>query len=270
MPMRHDALAGAAEIVLAIERIAKEYAADNMVATVGRIEASPGATNVIAGRVGFSLELRSATDAMRKAAIEQIRGEAQRIGAAAQARSHLRAVPRNRDHALRAASAGLCSRARSVMLGLRAIQLAVRRRSRRAGHGAALSVGDAVRALPGRDQPQSGGICERGGYRALRPRRWCASSKCSRQQAAGRGMSDFIEANFPREVEFLKALVRVPSDNPPGDCAPPRGGIGAPARRARLYGRAPQRAGRRCEATRHGVRDQPDRTRDASAAGKGR
>jgi acetylornithine deacetylase/succinyl-diaminopimelate desuccinylase-like protein len=31
-------------------------------------------------------------------------------------------------------------------------------------------------------------------------------------------MSDFIEANFPREVEFLKALVRVPSDNPPGDC----------------------------------------------------
>jgi succinyl-diaminopimelate desuccinylase len=33
-------------------------------------------------------------------------------------------------------------------------------------------------------------------------------------------MSDFIDANFPREVAFLKALVRVPSDNPPGDCAP--------------------------------------------------
>lgn len=32
-------------------------------------------------------------------------------------------------------------------------------------------------------------------------------------------MTDFIDANFPREVEFLKALVRVPSDNPPGDCA---------------------------------------------------
>ncbi len=53
MPMRHDALAGAAEMVLAIERIAKDYAADNMVATVGRIEASPGASNVIPGRVGF-------------------------------------------------------------------------------------------------------------------------------------------------------------------------------------------------------------------------
>lgn len=33
-------------------------------------------------------------------------------------------------------------------------------------------------------------------------------------------MTDSIDLNFPREVEFLKALVRVPSDNPPGDCAP--------------------------------------------------
>ena len=32
-------------------------------------------------------------------------------------------------------------------------------------------------------------------------------------------MTDFIDNNFHREVEFLKALVRVPSDNPPGDCA---------------------------------------------------
>lgn len=32
-------------------------------------------------------------------------------------------------------------------------------------------------------------------------------------------MSDFIDRNFPREVELLKALVRMPSDNPPGDCA---------------------------------------------------
>lgn len=32
-------------------------------------------------------------------------------------------------------------------------------------------------------------------------------------------MSDFIDRNFAREAELLKALVRVPSDNPPGDCA---------------------------------------------------
>ncbi len=30
----------------------------------------------------------------------------------------------------------------------------------------------------------------------------------------------FIDANFQREIEFLAELVKVPSDNPPGDCAP--------------------------------------------------
>jgi acetylornithine deacetylase/succinyl-diaminopimelate desuccinylase-like protein len=30
----------------------------------------------------------------------------------------------------------------------------------------------------------------------------------------------FIDANFKRETEFLAELVKVPSDNPPGDCAP--------------------------------------------------
>jgi acetylornithine deacetylase/succinyl-diaminopimelate desuccinylase family protein len=31
-------------------------------------------------------------------------------------------------------------------------------------------------------------------------------------------LRDIIAANWPREIEFLKSLVRVPSDNPPGDC----------------------------------------------------
>jgi allantoate deiminase len=80
MHMRHDALAGAAELMLLIEQTALENADDAMVATVGRIEASPGATNVIPGRVGFSLEFRSSSDAKRKGAIEQIKADAQRIG----------------------------------------------------------------------------------------------------------------------------------------------------------------------------------------------
>jgi succinyl-diaminopimelate desuccinylase len=33
-------------------------------------------------------------------------------------------------------------------------------------------------------------------------------------------LHDIIAASWPREVEFLKSLVRVASDNPPGDCAP--------------------------------------------------
>ena len=49
MAMRRDALAGAAEMVLAVERIGRHHSADRMVATVGRIEARPGATNIIPG-----------------------------------------------------------------------------------------------------------------------------------------------------------------------------------------------------------------------------
>ena len=79
MRMRHDALTGASELMLAIEQTALENEADGMVATVGRIEASPGATNVIPGRVGFSLEFRSANDAKRKAAIDQVKADGQRI-----------------------------------------------------------------------------------------------------------------------------------------------------------------------------------------------
>ena len=41
MRMRHDALAGAAELMLAIEQTALENEDDGMVATVGRIEANP-------------------------------------------------------------------------------------------------------------------------------------------------------------------------------------------------------------------------------------
>jgi acetylornithine deacetylase/succinyl-diaminopimelate desuccinylase-like protein len=33
-------------------------------------------------------------------------------------------------------------------------------------------------------------------------------------------MKDFIDAEFGRETAFLAELVKVPSDNPPGDCAP--------------------------------------------------
>ena len=49
MGLRHDALAGAAEMALALETIAREHPEDGMVGTVGRIEALPGAVNIIPG-----------------------------------------------------------------------------------------------------------------------------------------------------------------------------------------------------------------------------
>jgi allantoate deiminase len=46
---------------------------------VGRIEARPGATNVIPASVAFTLDLRSTSDDLRKTAVERIMTEARRI-----------------------------------------------------------------------------------------------------------------------------------------------------------------------------------------------
>ena len=71
MPLRRDALAGAAEMILAVETIAQAAASD-LVATVGRIEASPGAANVIPGSVTFTLDVRSGDAAQRDEAAAKI------------------------------------------------------------------------------------------------------------------------------------------------------------------------------------------------------
>ena len=80
MNLRRDALAGSAEMALAAERIAK--AGQQMVATVGRIEAMPGATNIIPGQVMFTVDLRCMDDAEREAAVAQFEADARRIAAA--------------------------------------------------------------------------------------------------------------------------------------------------------------------------------------------
>lgn len=77
MPYRHDALAAAAEMVLAVERIAS--ARPGMVGTVGIIGAEPGAVNVIPGDVRFSLDLRAPNDDDRKAGVEEVLSALQTI-----------------------------------------------------------------------------------------------------------------------------------------------------------------------------------------------
>ncbi|MDJ1113968.1 allantoate amidohydrolase [Microbacterium dauci] len=58
--MRRDALLGASEAALAVERICA--AEHHIIGTVGRFEAFPGAVNVIPGEVQFSLDLRGELD----------------------------------------------------------------------------------------------------------------------------------------------------------------------------------------------------------------
>jgi allantoate deiminase len=79
MNLRRDALAGAAEMILAAETIAHDHAGDAMVATIGRVEARPGAANIIAGVARFTLDLRSASDTARKTAVERFERETRAI-----------------------------------------------------------------------------------------------------------------------------------------------------------------------------------------------
>jgi allantoate deiminase len=70
MHLRQDALTAAAEMALAIE--ARARAEPDLVATVGRLEAWPGAANVIPGHVQFSIDLRAPSDANRRAALADV------------------------------------------------------------------------------------------------------------------------------------------------------------------------------------------------------
>lgn len=99
MQERLDALAGAAELVLAVERIAND--APQLVATVGRVIVDPGATNVIPGRCSMSLDVRHPNDATRCAAVESIAAAARQIAArrrlqvSMETRLNQRTVPMN-------------------------------------------------------------------------------------------------------------------------------------------------------------------------------
>jgi allantoate deiminase len=63
MHLRHDAIAAAAEWTVAVEHTANSH--PGLVATVGQIEANPGAANVIAGKARTTLDLRHRSDDVR-------------------------------------------------------------------------------------------------------------------------------------------------------------------------------------------------------------
>lgn len=71
MALRRDALAGAAECIVAIEEFCRTDEA-GLVGTVGYINAMPGATNVIPGKVSFTMDIRSQSDMHRKRAVADI------------------------------------------------------------------------------------------------------------------------------------------------------------------------------------------------------
>ena len=81
MDQRHDAVLSAARFTEMVNRVVRAEPG-RQVGTVGRIEAFPGAPNVIAGRVAATLELRDLDDAKIARLFETIAREARKIGEA--------------------------------------------------------------------------------------------------------------------------------------------------------------------------------------------
>ncbi len=79
MNLRHDALAAAAEWIVAVEQLARRIA--GLVATVGFAEAKPGATNVIAGEARATLDIRHASDRARTETLDELIRQAESTAA---------------------------------------------------------------------------------------------------------------------------------------------------------------------------------------------
>jgi allantoate deiminase len=79
MHLRCDAIAGAAEWIGMVERVAQGV--HGLVATVGKIEAKPGAANVIAAEARLTLDVRHSSDDTRTQAVGDLARQAQAIAA---------------------------------------------------------------------------------------------------------------------------------------------------------------------------------------------
>lgn len=77
MNLRFDAIAGAGEWIGVVERTAREIA--GLVATVGKIEAKPGAVNVIAGEARLTLDVRHKSDEIRIRAVADLVRQANEV-----------------------------------------------------------------------------------------------------------------------------------------------------------------------------------------------
>jgi allantoate deiminase len=139
MRLRRDALTAAAEMALMIEARARSEA--DLVATVGRFDVWPDATNVIPGHVQFSIDIRSPDDKRRAAAVIDV--EARIAGIAAQRWVSV-SIAKSHD-----ADAFACDP--GVIAGLKK---------------AVEAVGVPARPLQGRGEPQSAGIDQPRGLRA--------------------------------------------------------------------------------------------------------
>jgi len=92
MSAREDALAAAAEMILAIEAAAREL--PDAVGTVGEIAVRPGAKNVVPGECVFSLDLRARSEATVEQLGRDVRAAIRRVGDARGVKSSIDVLAR--------------------------------------------------------------------------------------------------------------------------------------------------------------------------------
>ena len=73
MSLRHDALCGASKIILGIEEIASMQEEPPVVGTVGVVEVTPGAMNVIPGAVKLGVDIRSISKVARNSVVTLVK-----------------------------------------------------------------------------------------------------------------------------------------------------------------------------------------------------
>jgi allantoate deiminase len=93
MDRRRDALAAAAELVLAVEATATTQ--PGLVATVGMLEVEPGVSNVIPGHATLSLDVRHADDRMRGEVCEALLARTRELAKRRKLEVEIRSVSEN-------------------------------------------------------------------------------------------------------------------------------------------------------------------------------
>lgn len=115
MPLRHDPLVAAAEVIQAVDREARATGREDTVGTVGLLELEPGAVNSIPRRVRLDIDIRDTDPSARDGLVERVRAAA-RAAAASRGVGHRDEMlnqdpPATSDPAVLAAIEGACDEA---------------------------------------------------------------------------------------------------------------------------------------------------------------
>ena len=128
MHLRRDPLPAAAEIVLAAENLARHTS--GLLATVGTLDVTPGASNVIPGQVRFSIDVRHPEDAVRTEAVSVLERQVREVATSRSLGAEWRIA---RDHPAVVCDASLTTR---LVEAVTAAGLPVEKLPSGAGHDA--------------------------------------------------------------------------------------------------------------------------------------